>query len=99
MKAYILGHISEDLSLPVIGESMGFNHVYLARIFKQEEGISIRDYIEKCRIELAKQLLTNSQMKIYEIGNKCGYQNTTYFIKIFKNHCNFTPQEYRDARV
>lgn len=99
VKAYILSHISEDLSLPVIGESMGFNHVYLSRIFKQEEGISMRDYIEKCRIELAKQLLTNSQMKIYEIGQKCGYQNTTYFIKIFKNHCKVTPQEYRDDRV
>lgn len=98
VKAYILGHISEDLSLPVIGVSMGFNHVYLSRIFKQEEGISIRDYIEKCRIELAKQLLSNSQMKIYEIGQKCGYQNTTYFIKIFRNHCQVTPQEYRDGR-
>lgn len=98
IKAYILNHISEDLSLPVIGETMGFNHVYLARIFKQEEGISIRDYIEKCRIELSMQLLANSQMKIYEIGQKCGYNNTTYFIKIFRNHCKMTPQEYRDVR-
>ena len=33
-------------------------------------------------------------MKIYEIAEKCGYQNTAYFIKIFKSHFNMTPQEY-----
>jgi|GEM_PF-939414 len=96
VKTYILSHLGEELSLSLIGERMGFNHVYLARIFKQTEGISIRAYIEKCRMELAMRLLSNSEIKIYEIGQKCGYQNTAYFIKIFRSYYDMTPQEYRD---
>ena len=73
-------HLSE-LSLTVIGQAIGFNPVYLSRIFKQFEGTSIREYIENCRMDMAMRLIQNSRMKIYEVSEKCGYQNTAYFIK------------------
>jgi two-component system response regulator YesN len=96
-KAYILSHLADDLSLTVIGQIIGFNPVYLSRVFKQFEKISIRDYIEKCRMDMAMSLIQNSRMKIYEVAEKCGYQNTAYFIKIFKVHYEMTPQECRDS--
>lgn len=95
-KSYCLSHLGEDLSLTVIGQAIGFNPVYLSRIFKQFEGTSIREYIETCRMDMAKRLIRNSRMKIYEVAEKCGYQNTAYFIKIFKAHFGMTPQECRD---
>lgn len=97
-KAYILSHLTDDLSLNVIGKAMGFNSVYLSRIFKQQSGESIREYIENCRMDLGKKLIVNSRMKIYEVAQKCGYQNTAYFIKIFRTHFGITPQECRDRR-
>ncbi len=97
-KSYILSHLAEDLSLSVIGKAMGFNSVYLSRIFKQKTGQSIREYIEECRMDLAKKLILNSRMKIYEVAEKCGYQNPAYFIKIFRAHFGITPQECRDGR-
>ena len=97
-KSYCLSHLSEDLSLTVIGQAIGFNPVYLSRIFKQFEGTSIREYIENCRMDMAMRLIQNSRMKIYEVSEKCGYQNTAYFIKIFKVHFGMTPQECRDMR-
>ena len=97
-KSYCLSHLSEDLSLTVIGQAIGFNPVYLSRIFKQFEGTSIREYIENCRMDMAMRLIQNSRMKIYEVSEKCGYQNTAYFIKIFKAHFGMTPQECRDMR-
>ena len=97
-KSYILSHLAEDLSLTVIGKAMGFNSVYLSRIFKRQTGISIRDYIEASRMDLAKKLIVNSRMKIYEVAEKCGYQNPAYFIKIFRAHFGITPQECRDGR-
>ena len=97
-KSYILSHLAEDLSLTVIGKAMGFNSVYLSRIFKRQTGISIREYIEACRMDLAKKLIVNSRMKIYEVAEKCGYQNPAYFIKIFRAHFGITPQECRDGR-
>ncbi|WMJ86813.1 response regulator transcription factor [Anaerocolumna sp. MB42-C2] len=95
-KSYIITHIADDLCLTKIGSVMGFNPVYLARIFKQFEKEGIRNYIENCRMELAYQLIMNSRLKIFEIAEKCGYQNTAYFIKIYKNHYNMTPQECRE---
>lgn len=96
-KSYILSNIGSDLSLTAIGQEIGFNPIYLSRVFKQAEGISIREYIENCRMDMAKRMIVNSRMKIYEIAEKCGYQNTAYFIKIFKAHFGMTPQECRDG--
>lgn len=98
IKSYILENLEEDLSLAIIGQKIGFNPIYLSRVFKQEEGISIREYIEECRMDRARRMIKSSHMKIYEIAEKCGYQNTAYFIKIFKSHFNMTPQEYRDRK-
>lgn len=95
-KTYCLSHLSEDLSLPVIGQAIGFNPVYLSRIFKQIEGTSIREYIETCRMDMARRLIRSTRMKVYEIAEKCGYQNPAYFIKIFRAHYGMTPQECRD---
>lgn len=96
-KSYILSNLGNDLSLTAIGQEIGFNPIYLSRVFKQTEGISIREYIENCRMNMAKRMIVNSRMKIYEIAEKCGYQNTAYFIKIFKAHFGMTPQECRDG--
>lgn len=95
-KSYILSNLGEDLSLTAIGEAIGFNPIYLSRVFKQTEGIGIREYVERCRMDLAKRLILNSRMKIYEIAEKCGYANTAYFIKIFKAHFGISPSELRN---
>ena len=78
------------------GQAIGFNPVYLSRIFKQIEGTSIREYIETCRMDMARRLIQSTRMKVYEIAEKCGYQNPAYFIKIFRAHYGMTPQECRD---
>ena len=97
-KSYILSNLGKDLSLAMIGEEIGFNPIYLSRVFKQAEGSSIREYVEARRMDMAKRMIGGSHMKIYEIAEKCGYQNTAYFIKIFKSHFGVTPQEFRDRK-
>lgn len=94
-KTYILSNLDKDLCLNAIGWEIGFNAIYLSRVFKQMEGTSIREYVENCRMDLAKRLILNSRMKIYEVAEKCGYQNTAYFIKVYKAHFGMTPQECR----
>lgn len=94
-KTYILSNLDKDLCLNAIGQEIGFNPIYLSRVFKQMEGTSIREYVENCRMDLAKRLILNSRMKIYEVAEKCGYQNTAYFIKVYKAHFGMTPQECR----
>ncbi len=92
---YINDHISEDLSAAVLSDATGYNSGYLSRVFRQQMNISIRDYISNMRMNLAKEMLSNTNLKIYEIASNCGYENTTYFIKIFKINTGMTPQEYK----
>lgn len=96
IKDYINHHLSSDLSLTALGKATGFNPTYLSRMFKRDEGIGLHDYITDCRINLAKSLLMNTNMKIYEIAQKSGYDNSNYFIRTFKLLVGQTPQEYRN---
>ena len=85
---YINSHISENVST-------SYSSVYLSRIFRQEIGMSIHDYVAQTRMNLAKEMLVNTNLKIYEVAENCGYENTTYFIKIFRISTGITPQDYR----
>lgn len=99
IKEYINQHLAADLSLNALGRATGFNPSYLSRMFKREVGIGVHDYITRCRIDLARSLLTHTKMKIYEISQKCGYDNTNYFIRNFKILEGLTPQEYRNRHA
>lgn len=92
---YINSHISEDVSASVLSDVTGYSSGYLSRIFRQEMNISIHEYVSQTRMNLAKEMLVNTNLKIYEIAENCGYENTTYFIKMFRVNNGITPQEYR----
>lgn len=92
---YINSHISENVSTSVLSDVTGYSSGYLSRIFRQEIGMSIHDYVAQTRMNLAKEMLVNTNLKIYEVAENCGYENTTYFIKIFRISTGITPQDYR----
>lgn len=92
---YINDHISENVSTSVLADVTGYSSGYLSRIFRQEIGMSIHDYVAQTRMNLAKEMLINTNLKIYEVAENCGYENTTYFIKIFRINNGITPQDYR----
>lgn len=92
---YINSHINENVSTSVLSDVTGYSSGYLSRIFRQEIGMSIHDYVAQTRMNLAKEMLMNTNLKIYEVAENCGYENTTYFIKIFRINTGMTPQDYR----
>jgi two-component system response regulator YesN len=96
IKDYINNHLSEDLSLVKLSEVSYFNPSYLSRLFKQATGENLSDYIIEARINKAKELLKNSDMKIFEIALAVGCESSTYLGRVFKKHTGKTPQEYRD---
>lgn len=55
-------------------------------------------YMNRCRIELAKELITNTGMKVYEIAEEVGFKNTTYFSTIFKKMTHMTVQEFKNHK-
>lgn len=93
--AYIRDHISEDIGTSALADVSGYSAGYLSRVFKQEMGMSIHEYITTTRMNLARELLSNTRLRVYEIASSCGYENTTYFIKVFKSQTGLTPQEFK----
>jgi two-component system response regulator YesN len=67
----------------------------LSKIFKEFSETNFLDYLITIRMEKAKELLSDSNKKVYEIARKIGYTNTQSFIRIFKKYTGKTPNEYR----
>jgi two-component system response regulator YesN len=96
---YIEENLKEDLSLQAISDHVYLHPVYLSKIYKVEMGEGLSEYIYRLRMEKAAHLLKNSRKKIRDISFQIGYENTSYFIKMFKKYYGQTPKEYRDSVV
>lgn len=94
---YIEENLNEDLSLVRLAELHFFNPSYLSRFFKQEYGINLSEYIDKCRIRRAKELLRNYELKVRDVSLSVGYEAAHSFTRFFKKMTGVTPQEYRDS--
>ena len=93
--AIIKENFSLNLSLESIAESIHVNPSYLSRIFQKETGFTFGAYLTDCRMKEAKHLLRNSNMTIQQIGEAIGYNNSKYFMNLFKKRVGVTPGNYR----
>ena len=93
---YINQHLTEDLTVFTLAEQFHVARNYFSRLFKKEMGEGCNEYITRKRIEKAKQLLTDSRLKTYEIAEQVGYHDTNYFSLAFKKNTGLSPKEYRD---
>lgn len=95
----VLEHIYQNklfaLSLSDAAEYVHLNPQYFSALFKKNLGINYVQYMSQIRINHAKELLVNSDMKIYEIGLKIGMENEAYFSRFFKKYTGESPVEYR----
>ncbi|MFB3162144.1 response regulator [Neobacillus sp. 179-J 1A1 HS] len=99
IEKYLQENFDRDVKLQEISDHFYISREYISRKFKQEFNENISDYIVRIRMEKAKSLLKNSQLKIYEIANMIGYQDDKYFRKVFKKVEGITPNEYRTENV
>ncbi|NBD24519.1 response regulator [Paenibacillus glycinis] len=94
VKKYIAAHI-RDVNREDLAAHVYLNSAYLSRLFKKETGQSLMDFIISAKINQAKILLTETNQKISDIGDSLGYENFSYFGKVFKKTVGISPQEYR----
>jgi|GEM_PF-347304 two-component system response regulator YesN len=93
--AYVHHYFMKDLSLKVLAEIFSYNSSYLGKKFKKYTGDYFHVYLERFRIDKAKQLLTDRTIKIYEVSEAVGFNNMDYFYKKFKKHVGKSPKEYQ----
>jgi two-component system, response regulator YesN len=91
---YIDSSYIGKVSLEEIANRMNVSPEYLSHLFTKEVGTSFSEYLKRYRISIAKKLMSNSNYKIYEIGEKIGYKDPKYFCKVFKDVTGFSPKEY-----
>lgn len=92
---HIEQHYSEELSLKQLADAHYVSRQYLSSLFKQETGMNLTNYIQKCQIGHALKLLENPELSIARVAAMCGHKNTAYFTKLFKDSQQMTPREYR----
>ncbi|HFI0564293.1 TPA: AraC family ligand binding domain-containing protein [Streptococcus suis] len=90
---------NSPVKVSAIAEKLALSRSYLYKIFKQETGYSIKDYIVQVKMNHACQLLANPDLSITEIANSVGYQDPLTFSSAFKNQYHQSPSDYRKFRV
>lgn len=94
-KVMIGEEFDKDITLQGIADKLAIHPVWLSHLFKKETGQTFSDYVIELRIEKARRLLRESNLKIYEIASKIGYLDLQHFGKIFKKRTGMSPKEYR----
>ncbi|AFY48217.1 DNA-binding domain-containing protein, AraC-type [Nostoc sp. PCC 7524] len=93
--AYIHEHLDQNLTLDKIATSVHMSSHYFASLFKQSTGFTPYQYVTKCRIEKAKELLRRHELTLVEICQRVGFQNQSHFTRVFRQHTSTTPNAYR----
>jgi two-component system response regulator YesN len=98
--SYIENNYSDvDLSVAMIAEELGLTPAYLTKLFKEQTGEGIFDYISKLRIGKAMIMLKEPKMNVKEVAEKVGYFNSNVFIRAFKKYVGVTPGKYKGRIV
>lgn len=92
---YLQNHCQERIYLEDAAGLLHMSPKYFCTYFKATFGTGFIDYVNRLRIERACHLLTASALSVMEIGFECGFENFSYFIKLFKKHTGQTPRSYR----
>lgn len=90
---------NQDIGLEWLAEKLWVNASYLSRIFSQEVGQSLTLYINTYRIEQAKKLICNSNLKLYEIAERVGFSSSIVFSSVFKKVTGETPTQYKNRSI
>ncbi len=97
VKNYIDQHFCEAITLEDLGRLVYLSSGYLAKSFKKATGISLGSYIIDCRITYAKELLMSGDYSVSQAASLSGYDNFTYFSRVFKAKTGMSPKEYKNS--
>jgi len=93
--SYVNNNYNENLRLETLGQLFYYNCAYLGKRFKEYTGKKFHTYLDMLRIDAAKKMLQNTDMKVYEIAAAVGYANTDYFYSKFRKYTGESPLVFR----
>ena len=93
---YIYDNLHERLTLPELAAAAGLSAGYLSRLFREEVGMPLSEYITKKRIEAAQNMLRYSQFSCLEISDYLCFSSESHFIQVFRKYTGYTPRRFRE---
>ena len=94
-RQYIEEHSAEKFSLKTLSGALFVNGSYLLRTFKEATGTTLLWYHNHVRCERAKQLLTQNDLSVSDVGERTGFSSSSHFSRVFKKMVGMSPSEYR----
>ena len=98
-KEFIWSNYNQDISLKKLAEAMAVSPYYLSHLFRKELGISFSEYLKTVRVSIAKKLLEGTTANVLEICLEVGYQDPSYFSRVFKEKEGVKPSDYRRKMI
>jgi two-component system response regulator YesN len=95
---YIRQHYTDNISLLEAADHVHVSPVWLSKLFKKEKDTTFLEFLTDLRMEKAKELLLDVNLKVYQICETVGYRDTAHFSRLFKKKVGFSPKEYRNHR-
>ncbi|MBU8902766.1 MAG: AraC family transcriptional regulator [Victivallales bacterium] len=92
---YCLKHIDQAVSVNDMAKCAGYSRYHFTRLFKEHMGSSPQYFMNELRIRMAVRLLQTEQLRIKEIAGRCGFEDVSYFCKIFRKFQKVSPNEFR----
>lgn len=93
--SYISLNFNKVITLEDVAKDVHLHPAYFSTIFKQSTGSSFKEYLNMVRVEESKRLLTNTQFSIIDIAIASGFEDQSYFSKVFKKYTGMTPKQFR----
>ena len=93
---YIWENYTRKISLKEIAGASGLSAPYFSTIFKEEMGENLSNYLNRMRVEKAASMLITTDLPISDVAAACGFEDQSWFSKIFRNNTGLTPGKYRE---
>ena len=93
---FIWDNYTRKISLEEIANASGLSAPYFSTIFKEEMGENLSSYLNRLRVEKASNMLITANTPLYHIAEQCGFEDQSWFSKIFKKYTGTSPGKYRD---
>lgn len=95
---YIREHPREMISMNQMADLCHLSPGYFSRLFKHELDENFTDYMNRTKVELAKEMLSSTDSNVTLIATELGFQDASYFVKVFKKYQGITPTAYRKSK-
>ena len=96
-KSFIAENLAEPVTVRDVADHVGLSPEYFTKLFKQETGLNIKEYILQTKVEAAKEMMAHSDLSVSLVAMELGWSNFSHFTQVFKKYENMTPSEYKNS--